>query len=249
MQLSEFAYSTDEDFFEYLGVISEQQLILEKAASRSNGDQPWAKNVPIGIANMKVEEIAKVVNEIVIPDAKKDLREFLGVLRRVVTFGGKGAKVVLPPTDLKTVKSITSKIKRGKNLGRMHDIIRGTIEVRDPENMNRVHAAMKKQFRIYEREDKVLGGDKNYGYFGSVHYKVELRSGHIAEVQVMPRSLSNMKQAAHIIYDAEREKVKKDPNYVNTPEFKAVQQSSRALFQRGQGRKGVHIARGPNIRV
>lgn len=217
----------DSDFNEFIG-----EIITEKARSDSDGTQPWAN-----IYSTDRVELEAHFNKEVKPFVDKSIKEYDRGLKKLASFA-KNAKVI---TDVKTTKSIISKLKRDYELTSMHDILRGAILVNTPEEAALIDKKVKNVFRLYWSEFKEFGGDKNFGYFGSYHYKVELKTGVIAEIQLMTRSLWNTKKEAHIIYTQTRDKISNDPNFKATGEFKRLQKLSRDLFRRGSGDKKVQI--------
>jgi len=227
----------DAEFDEWLGVITEN-IILEKAWSTSSGVQPWAKNLPAGYEKASAAQITDMVNNVIYPAVQKDYAVYNRTVQKIAS-QVKGGKY--KPTPLKSAKSIISKISRGKKMGQLHDIIRGSIYVKTAEDLAVIHSQIKKHFKIFELDNKKIGGDKNFGYYGSHHYKIELPDGNIGEIQVMTRDLANVKSTAHKIYDDQRDKIAADPNYANSPEFKKAQKSSKDLFRRGAGKKGIRV--------
>jgi hypothetical protein len=236
-EIIEAALSTDEDFLEFLG-LETTPIILEKAMSAASGEQPWADEVPRGIDRMSYEQIEEIILSIVYPAIPDDLKYYERVLKRIAGKVKDSKPMIAKP---KPVKSIISKIMRGKKLERMHDIIRGTIIVKSPEQMDDVHKYIKKYLPIWEIEEKKMGDDPDFGYYGSMHYKVELPDGNLAEIQVMPRSLHNVKGEAHKIYAQLRTKISREPEFKKTAEYEKARRASKRLFSRGQGRRNIAV--------
>lgn len=233
----------DEDFQEFIGGEIEPVQLDEKARSKSSGLQPWAGSDEKPSASSSTAEVKAFVDKHVLPAVKSDMNEYSRLMKKTGQVA-KNSKVLI---DQKKPKSILSKIKRGKDIDKIHDIIRGAILTKDMEGVEAVRKAIRKNFRIWEEEIKKFGSDKTYGYYGSIHYKVELSKGNIAEIQVMPKSLWNTKAAAHKIYEIERDKIAKNPEHANSAEFKSQQKASRDLFRRGMGNKKVGVKNAPNI--
>lgn len=233
----------DTEFLEYLGGAGELEIITERAWSTSTGAQPWSKQPGIPTAQSTVQEIDAWCAAHVLPLIDKAKVEFTRGMKKV----GESAKSAKVLVDVKTPTSIKSKIQRGKAITHMHDILRGAILVKKSEDVDKVRAAMRKTFTLFEEETKDFGKDQEFGYYGSTHYLVELSNKVLAEVQLMTKELWSVKNAAHAIYDLEREKVAADKSYANTPQFKTQQKTSRDLFLRGSGNKKIRIAQGPNL--
>lgn len=222
--------SFDFEFYEFIG---EESTILEKARSTSTGIQPWAKHS----APKNDDEIDDFINNKIKPFIDETRGEYERGMKKLAQYA-KNAKVLFSE---KKPASVISKIKRGKDLTKIHDMLRGAILVSSESDVKAIDKKIKNVFRIYEREFKDFGGDKELGYFGSYHYKVELKNGMIAEIQVMTKSLWASKSEAHKIYNQTREKLATDPSYKNSEEFKKLQKRSRDLFRRGAGDKKVQI--------
>lgn len=222
--------SFDSEYYEFIGANS---IISEKARSTSGGVQPWVKH---SMPNSD-DEIDDFVNNKIKPFVDETRGEYERGMKKLAQFA-KNAKVLFSE---KESKSVISKIKRGKDLSKIHDMLRGAILVSTEADVKVIDKKLKNIFRIYEREYKEFGGDKELGYFGSYHYKVELKNGMIAEIQVMTKSLWAAKTEAHIIYNQSRVKLANDPSYKNSTEFKKLQKRSRDLFRRGSGDKKVQI--------
>lgn len=237
----------DADFWDFNGfeTVAQGEQLDERARSTSDGMQPWKTAPTKPDASWSLKDVREWGLKYIVPAADKDVGEFTRGIKRAAQVG-KNSKVLI---DRKQPKSIFSKLKRGKGIDKIHDIIRGAILVSDKEALDAVKKQMRKIFKIYEFEEKKKGGDKDFGYFGSVHYKVELANGNIAEIQVMTKELWATKHAAHKIYELERDSIKKDKNRRNSKEFKSNQKASRDLFARGAGNKKVGIKHGPNMTV
>lgn len=234
----------DGEFYEFVGAEGHSVQLDEKARSTSSGRQPWADKSAMPTAKSSEDEVRQFLQSKVIPVVKEAYKEYARGMKKVAQ-SAKNSKVLV---DQKTPSSVLSKIKRGKDIGAIHDILRGAILTRDMDGVEAVRKAIKKTFRVFEEEVKEFGGDKKLGYFGSIHYKVELKNGTIAEIQLMPKSLWNMKAAAHKIYEPIRDKLAIDPNFSQTKEFQQLQKTSRDIFRRGAGNKGVRLDVGPNIK-
>lgn len=233
---------SESEFAEFIGEEVVETELNEKAASTSNGIQPW-QNAKMSLpknANADDQELIKQIedmfNKEILPFIQKAGADFKRGMQRAGST--KQAKVLF---DIKTPKSILSKMVRGKNITEMHDILRGAILAKDEEDVKQIDKNLKKVFKIYEREVKEFKGDKNYGYHGSYHYLVEVGDGVLAEIQLMTKGLWNLKHEAHHIYTMTREKLKKDPNFATSAEFKKLQTQSKQLFLRANGNKGVQI--------
>lgn len=234
----EFMDCLDEEFYEFIDFRTVEETLSEKAKSDSDGVQPWKSLDEPTLMKAKNPEQAVAVwmDKHVKPLIDKAYAVYGRGMKRVAQ-KAKGSKVIL---DVKKPKSILSKIIRGKDVTEMHDILRGTILVKTEEDVESVDKYIGKVFKLYKREIKSNGGDKNYGYYGSFHYLVDI-DGVLAEIQLMTRSLWNVKHKAHDIYKDTREKVKNDPNFAKSSEFAELQKLSKKLFSRGNIGKGVAI--------
>jgi ppGpp synthetase/RelA/SpoT-type nucleotidyltranferase len=107
--------------------------------------------------------------------------------------------------DVKSVESIISKIKRGKEADKITDILRGAILCKTKEDVEDVVKKLKRNAHIYSHEYKAPGMDEKYGYYGSHHFIVQVGDGYLAEIQVMTKKLWAYKYEAHKIYNKYRE--------------------------------------------
>ena len=211
-------------------------VLFEKARSDYSGSQSWGP-LPKPEKNTDIKTtLNSFIKDKVYPISMQDKKAYDRALKLVAN-ALDGAKAIT--VDLKPIKSIESKVlERGRSIESVTDIVRGSLVVKSPEDIETARKLIKKNFKIYDEDVKELGGDKKFGYYGAVHYDVELPSGNVAEIQLLPRSLKHVKDAAHVVYTSERDKASKDPTFTST--------TSKQLFGRGQGRKG-RIAYGPNI--
>lgn len=217
---------------------AEHFVLYEKARSTSSGKQTWGEP-------SKGEDIDEFIDNKLKPIAEKDKKDYDRILQKIAS-SVKDAKVMLAP--IKPKSSIKSKLTRShRTMSTLHDVVRGSIIYKNPEDLEKIKKMVRKSFKIYDEEEKKKGGDTDFGYYGSTHFDVELPSGNIAEIQIMSRSLKNVKGAAHDIYNQEREKVKTDSKYANSDAFNKKKGTSKAIFDRGSGNKRRAVRYGPNI--
>ena len=111
-------------------------------------------------------------------------------------------------TNIKPLKSVISKVKRGKSVEDIGDMVRGAVLMPDGGYVNEfVKSFVRKNAGIIAKHEiKKFGSDKNYGYYGSQHIDLVI-NGVKVELQVMTQKLWKMKHYAHKIYTKTRENV------------------------------------------
>lgn len=219
----------------FLNRIFEGREINEKAMSSNiTGDQPWSKDLELrqidSLDPVKDKEkldnlLDKLLDKYIIPLKSK----FESSLKRAAT---KDAKII---TGSKSISSIKSKMQRGRKISNMGDLLRAAILVKTEEDAKTVLENMRKIFNIFQVEEKEKGSDTNFGYYGSYHCDVDFHNV-ICEVQIMTKRLWNYKDAGHSFYDKWREKIKENPEVMNTQEYKNDAKMSKMVFDYGNGR-------------
>ena len=133
-------------------------------------------------------------------------------------------------TDIKTLGSVISKVKRGKKVEQIGDLVRGAVLFPDHASVEEFVKSFvrKNQGIIAKHEIKAHGGDLDYGYYGSQHLDLMI-DGLRVELQVMTQKLWKMKHAAHVIYTKTREE--------GATESDKIQ--SRNIFKQGNKPKYV----------
>lgn len=210
-----------ENTWEYENVKSFQ--LVEKW---SNPNQPWSD---IEYLTQKTgDEAYKLYKKALeYVESAKDI--FDNLLHKIA----KNNRVII---DVKTINSFVDKvINRGKQASQIHDVLRAAILCKTESEVSRIANEMHRSFPILEKEYKKEGGNPDYGYFGSWHFKVAtpIRGSNqkiIAEVQVMTEKLWKYKELAHMIYN----------QYRSVKDFDAEIKSkdlalSRLLFVVGNG--------------
>lgn len=223
---------TQEFVSEFLDYLFEKEMAY-------NVTQPWASDPELkDLMNMSEPDtkgaqylMSKLFSKYIEPI----FNNFESSLKRCAT---KDAKVLV---DTKSVNSIFSKIKRGTKLANMKDILRAAILTKDENDVETVMHNIKKVFNIYQIKDKTLGSDKNWGYYGSHHYIVEFKNV-LCEIQVMPKRLWTYKEKGHEIYNKWREKIKSDPNFKNSQDYKKDSAISKLVFKQGNGARMSNLA-------
>ena len=196
---------------EEFDLLWEEHSLLETKAIVTDENQPWSKS------KGTPEEIYNIARKL----ADKNKSAFSRMLQKA-TSGS--AKVLVA---IKPEKSFISKIKRGKSIAKIHDVLRGAILANTEEEAEKAVKFFQKNARIleFEKKDKP---DKEFGYFGSFHIKM-LLGGMIVEVQIMTKKLWSYKKAAHKIYNKLRELDNDIPPDVATQE----KNLSKFLFKKG----------------
>ena len=83
----------------------------------------------------------------------------------------------------------------------MNDWLRGSILVNDEKDIGIVSKNIFKAFKsVSEFDPKERGGDKQFGYYGSVHFSVDV-DGVNTEIQLMTKKLYSAKKIAGGQYD------------------------------------------------
>lgn len=130
--------------------------------------------------------------------------------------------------DIKKMDAFVDKIlNRGKKASGITDLLRGAIIAPDNDSLETAVKLVKKNFVVTRFEHKGKGDDKEYGYFGSYHFLVNVE-GVNAEIQVMTRKLWNYKHQAHKVYTKYRSGGEYDDKIK-----KLDTQMSKELFSRG----------------
>lgn len=232
--------STDELDFDYVEIDSMMhfvehvifpQMLLSEALSRKVQPrtlQPWDKEKA-----KNAEEVEAMHKKYLstIEDAEKEFEKRM----KSSTRGVANPKILV---DVKSLKSMINKIvQRGKKPGKITDWLRGAILVKDEEDVKKVSENIFKAFnRVEEYEEKERGGDKQYGYYGSKHFLVDVK-GITTEIQVMTKKLWAYKGKAHRIYDKYR--AAKD---VDASELNKAMRRSKQVFDRGNKRGNPNVS-------
>jgi len=127
--------------------------------------------------------------------------------------------------DVKSAKSIASKLTRGYKGNQIHDIVRSAILLKKKEEVIETVKKLKRNAHIYEYEYKHLDKEDKLGYHGSHHFKIKVGE-YIVEIQVMTKKLWAYKHEAHKIYEKYR-------NGLMNTYLKSELKRSRELFKLG----------------
>lgn len=225
LNFSEFMSLNEELYF-----LAAQEVLCERAWSDSDGNQPWLKEFNPSASDLKkmdAKELDDKIQAMVDKYAKPVFSQFTRIIKKCAT---SNAKVL---TDMKTIKSIKNKIERGKQFGKMTDIVRGAILCSTPEDVEKVNENLRKNARLFEIEKKEKGKNE-WGYYGSNHYLIDI-NGVLCEIQVMTKKLWTYKELGHEIYTKNRLELAKNPDLVNDPKFQKEIQRSKLIFSRGNG--------------
>lgn len=231
-------------FFDILESESESEtwneFLTEKARSTHSGIQPWndtkiTKDMAKQYQNGDTVMIQKI--NAMLDKSKQETVEtirprFTQILHKVASVVP-NSKILV---DIKSNRSIVSKIMRKTEYGKMKDILRSAIIVQNQSDIPKIMKAMKKEFQIFELKTKEKEKDP-FGYYGSYHYIVEF-GGVLVEVQLMTKRLWTYKELGHKVYDKWREQISKNPNLLNQPDSKELKKDialSKRIFSRGNG--------------
>jgi putative nucleotidyltransferase with HDIG domain len=180
----------------------------------TSGAQPW------GDIKEKTDEEVDRVYKIAKDYAEKAKGDLNRVLKRAAT---NNAKILI---GIKPLNSFGDKvINRNRKASEIHDVLRSAILVQTPEDVQKVRKAIEKRSAIFRVEEKEKGKDKEFGYYGSVHFNIKLK-GIIVEIQVMTKKLWTLKDWAHEFYNKWRSAKKTD-------EFKKDARLSKSIFSKG----------------
>ena len=113
--------------------------------------------------------------------------------------GVQNAKIMV---DIKKLRAFVNKtVDRGKDPSKMNDWLRGSILVNDEKDIGIVSKNIFKAFKsVSEFDPKERGGDTQFGYYGSVHFSVDV-DGVNTEIQLMTKKLYSAKKVAGGQYD------------------------------------------------
>jgi hypothetical protein len=159
------------------------------------------------------EKIEKYYQKL-LPKLQQIERTFEQVLRsslpkriqKVDKFGKAYSAQPIIITNIKPAASVISKVKRGKKIEQIGDMVRGAVLLPDSKSVDEfAKMFVRKNQGIIDKLDiKKFGEDKTYGYYGSQHIDLVI-SGLRVELQVMTQKLWKMKHYAHQIYTKTRD--------------------------------------------
>lgn len=194
-----------------------QSLIKEKSVVIPKGDQPWAASTKNADA---VGDLYDKIQAKAVHSSTKFLRMMKVATRRL-----NDPKILV---DIKKKDAFVDKVvNRGKAANKITDLLRAAILLDDEAAVNAAVSQIKKDFVVAEYEKKAKGGDKEYGYYGSHHFLVEI-DAMLCEIQVMTKKLWAYKKQAHKIYG----KWRSDKDANNAAKQLDLQ-LSRDIFNRG----------------
>lgn len=132
------------------------------------------------------------------PLIKDRLKKYESGLKTALK-GVQNAKIMV---DVKKLRAFVNKtVDRGKDPSKMNDWLRGSILVNDEKDIGVVSKNIFKAFKsVSEFDPKERGGDKQFGYYGSVHFSVDV-DGVNTEIQLMTKKLYSAKKIAGGQYD------------------------------------------------
>jgi ppGpp synthetase/RelA/SpoT-type nucleotidyltranferase len=189
--------------------------------------QSW-KNIP---KTLSPEAKRKMVGEIYAQALvlAKGLQDTLFTVLKKSTQNARKAKILV---DIKSHDSFMDKVvNRNKEANKIHDMLRSAILCNDKKEVEEVSKWLRKNTRVHEYEEKTYGSDKEFGYFGSHHFKIYVnkdKMGIIAEIQVMTKALWQYKEKAHQIYNNYRSM--SDAEKQSSDAYRKDAAKSRQLF-------------------
>jgi ppGpp synthetase/RelA/SpoT-type nucleotidyltranferase len=200
----------------YLELLHEELEIIKEKVVVTNTKQPW------GDVNTE-EELEDVYLDIMTKYKDKVVPALHRMLKRAIP--SQKNKILM---DIKSFESFSDKvINRGKKSNKIHDIFRSAILVSNNDEVEKTVKALSSKSRLLSLDRKEKGDDSEYGYYGSVHFKIEVK-GVIVEVQVMTKRLHTLKRVGHDIY----KKWRSIEDFENDPDFKSDQLLSKRIFKR-----------------
>ena len=248
LNLEELPESFVEAFFETSEALFEDAEFLEfldeKARSNHSGQQPWGE---LKISTNDAEKYQagdKETKEKINAELDDSKAKYIDPIKGRFTQVLKRVANVVPNSkvlvDVKSNKSIISKVIRKTPYGKMKDILRSAVLVAKQEDIPKVMDAMRKNFSLYQLKTKEKKKDA-LGYYGSYHYIVDF-NGVLVEVQLMAKRLWTYKELGHEVYDKWREQIAKNPNLLNDPKYAKDNEAlrkdialSKRIFSRGNG--------------
>ena len=161
---------------------------------------------------------------------KPVIGEFESILKRCGKVGN-NIKVLGP--QIKGEDSMWKKCTvRGKDIGKITDVMRGAILVNKPEEVEEVIQVLGKVGKIVELEQKERGSG-GFGYYGPTHLLLQLKNGVSVEIQVMPRKMWTYKEWGHGFYEKYRELLASGKEIADKAQFVKDMRASQAVFDRG----------------
>ncbi|URC15216.1 RelA/SpoT family protein [Paraglaciecola Antarctic GD virus 1] len=226
-----------EDFFQENFMELEVELD-EKSRSEKFTKQPWEDGKDI-------EETYALVMKHVDANKKTFLRMAKSAAKKA-----RNAKVYVGEFNVKPFSSFKKKVQdRGKKASELTDVMRTTITVQSADDVEMVSKQILKDFVVVDKKGglidaKTKGKDKDFGYYGSNHFLVNM-NGLVSEIQVMTKRLSSMKDEAHKFYDKHRVEVDaaKKSGKALSPETIKDMQKSKKIFSQGN-RENKYFNRG-----
>ena len=231
--MSELPEELVSSFFEVYDRLEESlvftEFLEEKARSTHSGIQPWADLKISEKDAAKYAEGDKEIKDKLDAELNASKAQHVEKIKGRFTQLLKKSANVVPSAkvlvDVKSNKSIISKIIRKTPYGKMKDILRSAIIV---------------QKQVYQLKTKEKKKDP-LGYYGSYHYIVEF-GGALIEIQLMTKRLWTYKELGHEVYNKWREEIAKNPDLLNDPfymknndELRKDVALSKRIFSRGNG--------------
>tara|TARA_B110000503_G_scaffold117976_1_gene178489 strand:+ start:229 stop:1104 length:876 start_codon:yes stop_codon:yes gene_type:complete len=213
--------------------LTDQMISKLKKKTQPGGNQPWADTKVSGQSGGNDKDKILDLYTKYEPLIMDRLKKYESGLKSSTKGISQGVKILV---DVKKLKAFVDKtVVRGKNPANITDWLRGSILVASEEDVGIVSQNIFKKFKtVREFEPKVRGSDETFGYYGSVHFLVDV-DGVTAEIQVMTKKLYSAKKIAGGQYDDFRsaEDAVKD-----TPEVKALLRHGKRAFDKGNNRGG-----------
>jgi hypothetical protein len=225
----------DEVLFEFCldESLTDQMITKLKKKVKPGAKQPWADTKVIGQEGKNDKDKILALYTKYEPLILDRLKKYESGLKSSMKGVSQGAKFLV---DVKKLKSFVDKtVVRGKNPAKITDWLRGSILVASEEDVGIVSQNIFKNFKtVTEFEPKVRGSNKTFGYYGSVHFLVDV-GGVTAEIQVMTKKLYSAKKIAGAQYSDFRSA---EQAVTDTPEVKALLRHGKRAFDKGNNRGG-----------
>lgn len=92
-----------------------------------------------------------------------------------------------------------------KSPNQISDYLAAQISIDSPQAKDKMMAALKKNFRVLEVEDRFLEPRKDKAGYPSANLQIQMENGSTAEVQLVPKEVQDISEDTHPLYKAGRE--------------------------------------------
>ena len=194
--------------------------------------QPWNGKIKV-VKDISIETL-DVFRQKYIELCDKWIKPVVGEFESILKRCGKvGNNIKVLGPQIKGEDSMWKKCTvRGKDIGKITDVMRGAILVNKPEEVEEVIQVLGKAGKIVELEQKERGSG-GFGYYGPTHLLLQLKNGVSVEIQVMPRKMWTYKEWGHGFYEKYRELLASGKEIADKAQFTKDMRASQAVFDRG----------------